>query len=265
MIRFFFNTLFSILFKKISRTLFILLFSTSSILADDRIKNVTFSTESSVVLMPCMDKTGVMMGGGPTKNEYCTEILNQLIRDGGAKTISWFKVNNHLQKVVNASSSYNSNNPYLSGASMPGAMRFDYTNDMYIPELIEASRDLGAKYIVRPIVLNKDSIRESQSEVGRVNPAVLIPVVGIFAQKGPKNTVTKSSNVTIKFDIISIPEEDIVSTRSFSGDVNTTKEIRGYSYDTSAFGAMGGMDAGTRAAMTDAIYQGIEYLAERID
>ena len=52
--------------------------------------------------MPCMDKTGTMMGGGPTKNEFCTETLNQLIRDGGAKTISWFKVNSQLQKVVNS-------------------------------------------------------------------------------------------------------------------------------------------------------------------
>jgi len=105
-----------------------------------------------------MDKTGTMMGGGPTKNEFCTETLNQLIRDGGAKTVSWFKVNSQLQKVVNSSSSPAQTNPFLSGSSMGSTLRVDYTNDMYIPELIEASKILGAKYIVRPIVLNKNLI-----------------------------------------------------------------------------------------------------------
>ena len=254
--------------KNLSKTLASLLLIgnfPSYLLAEDRINNVTFSTKSSVVLMPCMDKTGTMMGLGPTKNEFCTETLNQLIRDGGAKTISWFKVNSKLQKVVERSSNAQAN-PFFSGSSMGSNLRMDYTNDMYIPELIIASKKLGAKYIVRPIVLNKESNTQNQSEMGGVNAAILVPVVGGFlGQKKAKNTVTKSSNVTIKFDIISVPEEDIVATRSFSGDVNTTKETKGYSYDMSAFGATSGMDAGTRTAMTDAIYQGIEYLAERIN
>ena len=224
--------------SKILTSIFLLSSSTSYLYAEDRINNVTFTTKSSVVLMPCMDKT---------------------------KTISWFKVNSQLQKVVNSSSSAAQTNPFLSGSSMGSTLRVDYTNDMYIPELIEASNILGAKYIVRPIVLNKESNRESESDVGGVNAAILVPVVGGFlGQRKPKSTVTKSSNVTIKFDIISVPEEDIVATRSFSGDVNTTKETRGFSYDTNAFGAASGMDAGTRTAMTDAIYQGVEYLAERI-
>ena len=252
--------------SKILASLLVLGNFPSYLLAEDRINNVTFSTKSSVVLMPCMDKTGtMMMGGGPTKNEFCTETLNQLIRDGGARTISWFKVNSQLQKVVQRSSNAQAN-PFLSGSSMGSTLRVDYTNDMYIPELIVASKKLGAKYIVRPIVLNKESNTSNQSEVGGVNAAILVPVVGGFlGQKKPKNTVTKSSNVTIKFDIISVPEEDIVATRTFSGDVNTTKQTKGYSYDMSAFGAASGMDAGTRTAMTDAIYQGIEYLAERIN
>ena len=252
-------------FSKILASLLIIGNFPSYLLAEDRINNVTFSTKSSVVLMPCMDKTGTMMGAGPTKNEFCTETLNQLIRDGGAKTISWFKVNSQLQKVVERSSNAQAN-PFFAGSSMGSNLRMDYTNDMYIPELIVASKKLGAKYIVRPIVLNKESNTQNQSEMGGVNAAILVPVVGGFlGQKKAKNTVTKSSNVTIKFDIISVPEEDIVATRSFSGDVNTTKETKGYSYDMSAFGAASGMDAGTRTAMTDAIYQGIEYLAERIN
>ena len=76
----------------------------------DKIRNVTFNTKASIVLMPCMDKTGTStqyQGAGAmqmsTKNEFCTEVLNQLIRDGGAKTVSWFKVNKKLQQVVNSS------------------------------------------------------------------------------------------------------------------------------------------------------------------
>ena len=72
--------------------------------------------------MPCMDKTGTMMGGGPTKNEFCTETLNQLIRDGGAKTISWFKVNSQLQKVVNSASSAAQTNPFLSASLTIGVI-----------------------------------------------------------------------------------------------------------------------------------------------
>ena len=54
---------------------------------------------------------------------------------------------------------------------MGSNLRMDYTNDMYIPELIIASKKLGAKYIVRPIVLNKESNTQNQSEMGGVNAA----------------------------------------------------------------------------------------------
>ena len=70
--------------------------------AEERIKNVEFITRASIVLMPCMDKSGNQMMGGPTKNEFCTEVYNQLVRDGGAKTVSWFKVNSELEKLSRA-------------------------------------------------------------------------------------------------------------------------------------------------------------------
>ena len=230
----------------------------------DKVRNVTFATKASIVLMPCMDKTGTSMqvqGAGAmqmsTKNEFCTEVLNQLIRDGGAKTVSWFKVNKKLQQVVNSSWL----NPFGLGADKKS--RMDLTSDIYIPELITASKSLRAKYIVRPIVLNKDSVT-SKSNQGP-GAAAMIPYVGMFAGRS-KTQTTKSSNVTVKFDVISVPEEDIVATRTFSGDVNTSKKERGYSFEMSnqSFGA-GGMDAGTRAAMTDALYKGVEYLADRIN
>ena len=167
--------------------------------------------------------------------------------------------------------SYNKDGPFIAGENLtnlkPG-IHFLENNNEQQAELVIAVHGWqteGFECVYPLINLNKESNRESQSDVGGVNAAILVPVVGGFlGQRKPKSTVTKSSNVTIKFDIISVPEEDIVATRSFSGDVNTTKETRGFSYDTNAFGAASGMDAGTRTAMTDAIYQGVEYLAERI-
>lgn len=222
-------------------------------IAEERIRNVEFITRASIVLMPCMDKSGNQMMGGPTKNEFCTEVFNQLVRDGGAKTVSWFKVNSELEKVVKGSQA-TSANPFLSGSSL-GGPKIDYTNDMYIPELIKASRSLGAKYVVRPVVLNKSS---SQSSDQRVKMGFM----GIGA--GVERKTTKKANVTIKLDVISVSAEDIVASRSFSGDVNTTTK-GGAGYEISGFGGYGGMDAGTRSAMTDAIYKSVEYLADRVD
>tara|TARA_B100000674_G_scaffold50270_1_gene34698 strand:+ start:212 stop:985 length:774 start_codon:yes stop_codon:yes gene_type:complete len=227
--------------------------SSCQVYAEERIKNVEFITRSSIILMPCMDKSGNQMMGGPTKNEFCTEVFNQLVRDGGAKTVSWFKVNSALQKVVKGSQVANAN-PFLSGSSM-GGPRIDYTNDMYIPELITASRTLGARYIVRPVVLNKDSTQSSDQKVK-------MGFMGFGA--GVERKTTKTANVTIKIDVISVSAEDIVASRSFSGDVNSTKKS-GAGYELSGFGGYGGMDAGTRAAMTDAIYKSVEYLADRVD
>jgi len=186
----------------------------------EKIRNVTFATSSAVVLMPCLDKSGNAVMGVPTQNEFCTEVFNQLIRDGGAKTVSWFKVNKELQKVVNSSWM----NPF--GLGDGNKEKKDLSGDLYINELIIASKRLKAKYIIRAVVLNKDSVT-SKSTKGP-GAAAYVPYVGLFANKSGRSETTKSSNVTIKFDVISIPEEDIIATRTFTGDVNTTKKERGF-------------------------------------
>ena len=225
---------------------------------EDKIRNVTFATNASVVLMPCMDKSGNAVMGMPTKNEFCTEVLNQLIRDGGARTVSWFKVNKELQKVVNGGW-------FGIGGGGNKQEKKDLTGDLYLNELIIASKRLRAKYIVRAVVLNKDSVSSTTNK--GPGAAAYVPYVGLFANKSGRSETKKSSNVTIKFDVISIPEEDIVATRTFTGDVNTVKKQQGYGgfeMSNASFN-MGGMDAGTRAAMTDALYKGVEYLADRIN
>jgi len=218
------------------------------------LQNVNFSTKGSVILMPCVDKSGtdLMSGGGNTNNEFCTETYNQLMRDGGAKTISWFKVNSELEKIVKGANK--NSNPFLSGTSLG---KTDYTNDMYVPELIKAAKVLGAKYIIRPVVLNKESTQEQ-------NMNVRTGFMGIGA--GVDRSSSKSSNVTVKIDVIGVQAQDIVASKSFAGDVNTIKKTqKGLGFESNSFGAVGGMDAGTRAAMTDAIYKSIEYISERVD
>jgi len=220
----------------------------------DRLKNVSFSTKGSIILMPCRDKSGNQLMGMTTENEFCTETFNQLVRDGGAKTISWFKVNSQLQKIMDSGKKNNSSNPFLSGTNM-GASRGDYTNDSYIPELIKAGKLLGAKYVVRPVVLNKESVQSSNTKVS-------MGFMGFGA--GAKTENEKKANVTIKIDVIAVAEQDIIGSKSFVGSVSEKKSGgAGYEFDRTA--GTGGMDGPTRAAMTEAIYKSVEYVAERIN
>lgn len=221
-------------------------------LGNDNLKNVSFSTVGAIVLMPCRDKSGNQLMGMSSENTFCTETYNQLIRDGGAKTISWFKVNAKLQSIIDSDKSNSSGNPFLSGTNI-GASRGDYTNDSYIPELLKAGKQLRAKYIIRPVILNKESVQSS-------NTQVRMGFMGIGA--GASTTQEKNANVTIKIDVISVLQEDIIGTRSFEGSVSEKKKGGGYEIDRS--GGMGGMDGPSRAAMTEAIMKSVEYISERM-
>lgn len=204
--------------------------------------------------MPCRDKSGNQLMGMSTENEFCSESFNQLVRDGGAKTVSWFKVNSELQKIIDSGKKNNSSNPYLSGTNM-GVSRGDYTNDSYIPELIRAGKILGAKYVIRPVVLNKESIESNETKVS-------MGFMGFGA--GAKTESERKANVTIKIDIIGISEQDIIGSKSFAGNVSA-KKTGGFGYEMDRTAGIGGMDGPTRTAMTEAIYKAVEYIAERIN
>jgi hypothetical protein len=220
--------------------------------AKDRLKNVSFSTVGAIILMPCRDKSGNQLMGMSSENTFCTETYNQMVRDGGAKTISWFKVNSALQKIIDSGKTNNSGNPFLSGSNM-GASRGDYTNDSYIPELIKAGKQLQAKYIIRPVVLNKESTQSSNTQVS-------MGFMGFGA--GARTTQEKKANVTVKIDVISVLDQDIIGSRSFEGSVSEKKKGGGYEVDRA--GGFGGMDGPSRAAMTEAIMKSVEYIAERM-
>ena len=217
----------------------------------DRLKNVSFTTKGKIILMPCRDKSGNQMMGASSENDFCTETFNQLVRDGGARTVSWFKVNSALKKTIDAGKS-TASNPFFSSTNI-GA---DYTNDSYIPELIKTGKVLGAKYIIRPVILNKDS---TQSSDMRVRTGFM----GIGA--GVSSSSETNASATIKIDVISVAEEDIIGSRSFSGSISE-KQSGGFGSKSSAYSAAyGGMDAPTRAAVTEAIYKSVEYISDRMN
>jgi len=219
----------------------------------DSLQNIRFSTKSKFILMPVFDKTGTSTqygsagGSVSTTNEFATEVLNDALRQTGATTISWFKVNAAMNKKFGQN----------------GINRADLTNDMFIPDLVGIAKSMGVKYIVRPAILN---INTQSSTETSVNPAAFIPFIGMFAS-ATKTTNQKSATVTMKVDIISVAADDIIGTARFEGAVREKKEsspFGGYSFDTSGYSG-GGMNGDAKAAMYDAIDKTVDFIASKVN
>lgn len=219
----------------------------------DALQNIRFTTKSKFILMPVFDKTGTSTqygsagGSTSTTNEFATEVLNDAVRQAGATTVSWFKVNAAMNKKF----------------GQTGLNRADLTNDSFIPDLIAVAKSMKVKYIIRPAILNVSSTSSTETSV---NPAGFIPVFGMFA--GSSKTKTKSNaTVTIKIDVISVPADDIIGTARFEGAVRKQKEsgpFGGYSFDTSSYSG-GGMTPDAKAAMFDAIDKAVDFIASKVN
>jgi len=219
--------------------------------AEDALRSIRFITRAKFIVMPVFDKSGSSMqygsagGSMTTTNEFATEVLNDSIREAGATTISWFKVNAAMNKKF----------------GQTGLNRADLTNDSFIPELMEVGKTLGVRYIIRPVILN---MTDSSSTETRTNPAAFVPVVGLFA-RSTKTKTKKSATVTLKIDIISIPAEDIIGAKRFEGAVRDEKTSSGFSYSYGASSSTGGMSAMTKGALFDAIYQAVDFISDKVD
>ena len=219
--------------------------------AEDALRSIRFITRSKFIVMPVFDKSGSSMqygsagGSMTTTNEFATEVLNDSIRDAGATTISWFKVNSAMNKKF----------------GQTGLNRADLTNDSFIPELMEIGKTMGVKYIIRPVILN---MTDSNSTEARTNPAAFVPVFGMFASSTKVKTKS-SSTVTLKIDIISIPEEDIIGARRFEGAVRDEKTSSGFSYNYGGASSSGGMSAMAKGALFDAIYQAVDFISDKVN
>ena len=219
--------------------------------AEDALRSIRFVTRAKFIVMPVFDKSGSSMqygsagGSMTTTNEFATEVLNDSIREAGATTISWFKVNSAMNKKF----------------GQTGLNRADLTNDSFIPELMEVGKTLGARYIIRPVILN---MTDTSSTETKTNPAAFVPVFGMFASS--TKTKTKSSaTVTLKVDIISIREEDIIGAKRFEGAVRDEKTSSGFSYSYGASSSTGGMSAKAKGALFDAIYQAVDFISDKVD
>ena len=219
--------------------------------AEDALRSIRFITRAKFIVMPVFDKSGSSMqygsagGSVTTTNEFATEVLNDSIREAGATTVSWFKVNAAMNKKF----------------GQTGLNRADLTNDSFIPELMEVGKTLGVRYIIRPVILNQT---DSSSTETRTNPAAFVPVVGMFA-RSTKTKTKKSATVTLKIDIISIPAEDIIGAKRFEGAVRDEKTSSGFSYSYGSSSSTGGMSAMAKGALFDAIYQAVDFISDKVD
>ena len=63
----------------------------------DSLSGFRFTTKRRVVVMPVQDKSGGQAGG---LTDFAGEVLNQTLRNGGVKTVAWFKVQRKLKEMM---------------------------------------------------------------------------------------------------------------------------------------------------------------------
>lgn len=174
------------------------------------------SLTSKIILMPVVDKSSYSGSQGAFK-DFTTEVLNQAIRNSGVTTLPWFKVSKALEEeVYGAPSAGQSSSPFRM--VMGAGLKQDLTSDLYVSEMISAGSKLRADYIIRPVILKLTT----SSKVETTRPTCL-PIFGCV-NKGT-SSLQVFGEADIKVDIISIRQQDIIASRTFSGrSVEVTKE-----------------------------------------
>lgn len=208
----------------------------------ETLRGIKSKTASALILVPVGDKSGQ----GSALAEFATEVLNQSIRNGGIKTVAWFKVAKALKKELAGG------NPYgMGGAS--GSL----VNDDNMNEVIVSGKKLGARYILRPVIL-KQSNNSEQS-----GGTKCIPFVGCISTEVK---TTNNSEVDILVDIISIREEDIIASKTFSGRSKEVNKERANRLDgitgMQIFSGGSTMDS-TKIAFYDTIDKIVEFLQDK--
>lgn len=215
---------------------------------NETLRNLKSFTSRKLVLMPVIDSSGQ----GSALADFATEVINQSVRQGGLTTIAWFKVNKTLKSVMSSGGNQYPGNPYASAGRA-------VVSDENMNELIIASKKLGGRYIIRPVIMTQSNNTDYSTSI---NP------IGMFFGLGA-STRTKAQNnaqVDIKIDIISTSEEDIIASKTFSGrSAQVTKE-RANRLDgitgMQVFGSGSQMDQ-TKIAFYDTIDKIVELLQEK--
>ena len=142
-------------------------------------------------------------------------------------------------------------NPYAVRSSS-GAV-----SDENMPELISTSKKLGARYILRPVIL-------SQSENSEVSTGLNVGM--FFGLGGPTVKRSDSATVSVKVEIISTPEENIIASKTFTGQSQQVTKDRANALDgitgMQIFSQGSSMDS-TKIAFYDTVDKIVEFLQDK--
>lgn len=229
----------------------------------DALRGIQSTTSNKVVIMPVIDKSGQRS----SLPDFATEVLNQSIRNGGISTVAWFKVEKQLKTEL-ASSKTSSSNPldaystayaaaYAATTGINTGSSILLANDSNLNELITAGKKLGARYILRSVILKQSSNTEAKTRQE-------ITFQTIFGLGSPyKIEQVTSAEVDVKVDIISTAQEDIIASRTFSGRSVSVDKERANRLDgitgMQIFGS-GGNNEATQIAFYDTIDKIVEFL-----
>ena len=202
-------------------------------------------------------------GGGAALAPFATEIMNQAFLNEGIKTVAWFKVPKELKKVLGQG--VDNSSPYAQQMQQMQMMQGggqSLVNDNNLNELIETARNLGACYVVRPVILKASNTKDSKSSGNALGMAL-----GVSRMK---TTTNSNAEVDIKISIISTREEldnPIIAIKTFSGrSVQVSKE-RANVLDGITGGAAfgGGSNTNqTKIAFYDTIDKIVEFLEDKM-
>ena len=240
---------------------------------NETLRGIRTHTKRKVVLMPVSSAGGggggynpMMMaggGGGAALAPFATEIMNQAFLNEGIKTVAWFKVSKELKKVLGQG--VENSSPYAQQMQQMQMMQGggqSLVNDNNLNELIETARNLGACYVVRPVILKASNTKDSKSSGNALGMAL-----GVSRMK---TTTNSNAEVDIKISIISTREEldnPIIAIKTFSGrSVQVSKE-RANVLDGITGGAAfgGGSNTNqTKIAFYDTIDKIVEFLEDKM-
>ena len=235
----------------------------------DSLRGIRSHTSKKIVLMPV---TNANSGGGaygipqmnsmgqfvPDLTGFATEIMNQSFRNEGLKTIAWFKVSKKLKEIMKAN---NSDTTSIYNAYMPAGGGNFQVNDENMNELITAAKELGACYVVRPVILKNSTNSKTSTSA---NPLGVM----VFGGAAIRTKTENNAEVDLKIDIINTYEEDIIASKTFSGRSVLVGKERANVLDgitgSQIFSAGSSSDQ-SRIAFYDTIDKIVEFLDDKMD
>jgi len=241
----------------------------SELTSKDSLRGIRSHTSKKIVLMPV---TNANSGGGaygipqmnsmgqfvPDLTGFATEIMNQSFRNEGLKTIAWFKVSKKLKEIMKAN---NSDTTSIYNAYMPAGGGNFQVNDENMNELITAAKELGACYVVRPVILKNSTNSKTSTSA---NPLGVM----VFGGAAIRTKTENNAEVDLKIDIINTYEEDIIASKTFSGRSVLVGKERANVLDgitgSQIFSAGSTADQ-SRIAFYDTIDKIVEFLDDKMD